>query len=101
MLRTKFSQFRAISIIEGISYLILVFIAMPLKYFFAEPMAVKIFGMIHGILFILFCIALYSAIRRYSWSFFFSLKLFIYSLIPFLFILIEKEIMSKKEYPDS
>ena len=36
MLRTKFSQFRAISIIEGISYLILVFLAMPLKYLFEE-----------------------------------------------------------------
>ena len=55
MLRTKFSQFRAISIIEGISYLILVFLAMPLKYLFEEPMAVKIFGMMHGIFFIFFC----------------------------------------------
>ena len=54
MLRTKFSQFRAISIIEGISYLILVFLAMPLKYLFEEPMAVKIFGMMHGIFFIFF-----------------------------------------------
>ncbi|WP_198306269.1 DUF3817 domain-containing protein [Arcobacter vandammei] len=97
MLRTKFAQFRTISIVEGISYLVLVLIAMPLKYLFAEPMAVKIFGMIHGILFILFCIALYGAMKRYKWGFVFSLKLFIYSLIPFLFILIEKEIMKKRE----
>lgn len=97
MLRTKFSQFRTISIIEGLSYLILVFFAMPLKYFFAEPQAVKIFGMMHGIFFILFCIALYGAMKRYKWGFSFSLKLFIYSLIPFLFILIEKNIMKKRE----
>ncbi|RBQ28312.1 DUF3817 domain-containing protein [Aliarcobacter vitoriensis] len=97
MLRTKFSQFRAISIIEGISYLILVFIAMPLKYFFAEPLAVKIFGMMHGIFFILFCIALLNAMRQYKWEFLFSLRLFIYSLIPFFFILIEKEILKKRE----
>ncbi|MBL3519009.1 MULTISPECIES: DUF3817 domain-containing protein [Arcobacteraceae] len=96
MLRTKFSQFRTISIIEGISYLVLVFIAMPLKYFFAEPLAVKIFGMMHGIFFILFCIALYNAMRQYKWEFLFSLKLFIYSLIPFFFILIEKEIVKKR-----
>jgi len=49
MLKTKFSQFRTISIIEGISYLILVFIAMPLKYFFMQALAVKVFGMMHGI----------------------------------------------------
>ena len=97
MFRTKFAQFRLISIIEGISYLILVFFAMPLKYFFAEPMAVKIFGMMHGILFILFCIALYNAMKKYDWKFGFSLKLFILSLIPFCFILIEKEIMKKRE----
>ncbi|MFV7790152.1 DUF3817 domain-containing protein [Aliarcobacter lanthieri] len=96
MLRTKFSQFRTISIIEGISYLVLVFIAMPLKYFFDEPLAVKIFGMMHGIFFILFCIALYNAMRQYKWEFLFSLKLFIYSLIPFFFILIEKEIVKKR-----
>ena len=97
MLRTKFSQFRAISIIEGLSYLILVFLAMPLKYLFEEPMAVKIFGMMHGIFFIFFCIALYNAMKHYKWGFLFSLKLFIYSLIPFLFILIEKEIMKTKK----
>lgn len=97
MLRTKFSQFRTISIVEGVSYLVLVLFAMPLKYLFDEPMAVKIFGMMHGILFILFCIALFNAMKRYKWGFIFSLKLFIYSLIPFLFILIEKEIMRKRE----
>jgi integral membrane protein len=97
MLRTKFAQFRFISFVEGISYLILVLFAMPLKYFFEQPQAVKIFGMIHGILFILFCIALFNAMKQYKWSFPFSLKLFIYSLFPFLFILIDKDIMKVKQ----
>jgi len=97
MLKTNFSQFRTISIIEGISYLVLVFIAMPLKYFFTQALAVKIFRMMHGIFFILFCIALYNVIKKYKWEFIFSLKLFIYSLVPFLFILIEKELIKKRE----
>lgn len=97
MFRTKLAQFRAISIIEGISYFILVFFAMPLKYFFAEPMAVKVFGMLHGIFFILFCLALYRVMIEKRWKLFFSIKLFIYSLIPFLFILIEKDIKNLKE----
>lgn len=96
MLKNKFSQFRAISIIEGISYLILIFIAMPLKYIFQEPLAVKIVGMLHGIFFILFCLALYNALKEYKWSLKFSIKLFIYSLFPFLFILIEKELIKLK-----
>lgn len=56
MLENTFSRFRVISIIEGISYLILVLIAMPLKYIFDYPLAVKIVGMTHGILFYSFCI---------------------------------------------
>jgi len=92
MLKDTFSRFRLISFIEGISFLILVFIAMPLKYFAGIPLAVKIVGMSHGILFILFVLALVMAENRYKWKFL-SFQLFVYSLIPFGFILIEKIIM--------
>lgn len=50
----KFSWLRRIGIAEGISFLVLLCIAMPLKYIFHQPMAVKIFGWIHGILFVAF-----------------------------------------------
>lgn len=92
MLNDTFSRFRLISFIEGISYLVLLFIAMPLKYLAGIPLAVKIVGMTHGVLFILFVIALYMVMRRYQWKFL-AFQLFVYSLIPFGFILIEKTIM--------
>ena len=92
MKNDTFSRFRIISIIEGLSYLILVFIAMPLKYMFNYPMAVKIVGMSHGVLFILFFVALVMAMNRYKWRFL-GFQLFVYSLLPFGFILIEKIIM--------
>ncbi len=92
MLSDTFSRFRLISLIEGMSFLILVFIAMPLKYMAGIPLAVKIVGMAHGVLFILFVIALIMASKRYKWKFL-SFQLFVYSLIPFGFILIEKIIM--------
>ncbi|QKF66838.1 DUF3817 domain-containing membrane protein [Arcobacter venerupis] len=92
MLNDTFSRFRLISFIEGISYLVLLFIAMPLKYLAGIPLAVKIVGMAHGVLFILFIIALYMAMKRYQWKFL-GFQLFVYSLIPFGFILIEKAIM--------
>src|SRR5215204_1901851 len=50
----KLSWLRKIGIAEGISFLVLLGIAMPLKYFLQQPLAVKIFGWIHGILFIVF-----------------------------------------------
>ena len=92
MKNDTFSRFRLISFVEGISYLLLVFIAMPLKYMFNYPMAVKIVGMSHGVLFILFFVALLMAMNKYKWKFL-GFQLFVYSLIPFGFILIEKIIM--------
>lgn len=83
-------RFRVISLIEGLSYLILVFYAMPQKYLYSHPEAVKFFGMAHGVLFILFCLALYTIYKRYPLSQ--IIKLFIYSLIPFGFLLIERDV---------
>ena len=50
----KLSWLRKAGIAEGISFLVLLCIAMPLKYIFHQPIAVKIFGWIHGILFVSF-----------------------------------------------
>ena len=47
-------RFRIIAIAEGISFLILLGVAMPLKYVFHLPQAVKIFGWMHGALFVTF-----------------------------------------------
>ena len=76
-------KFGHINTIEGYSYLALVFIAMPMKYFMDIPMAVKVVGMIHGILFILFCILLAKAWYEAKWPFKESAIFFIASLIPF------------------
>lgn len=89
----NFDRFKTISFIEGLSFLILLFIAMPLKYFVGLPIAVKIVGMAHGVLFILFCIFLYKAMKEYNWKIGTGILLFIYSVIPFGFIPIEKTIM--------
>jgi integral membrane protein len=68
---------------EGISYLILVFIAMPLKYGLDLPQAVSVFGMIHGLLFILVCGLLAWAWWKKEMSFTLCVQVFIASLIPF------------------
>ena len=77
------TKFRHINSIEGYSYLALVFIAMPMKYFMDMPMAVKVVGMIHGILFIMFCALLVKAWQEADWSHKENLLFFFASLIPF------------------
>jgi integral membrane protein len=97
MFKDAFSRFRIISLLEGISFLILVFIAMPIKYIGENPYPVKIAGMGHGVLFILFCIFLLEALKKCNWDIKVALKYFILSLIPFGFILIEKDLKKQKE----
>lgn len=47
-----------VSLLEGISYLLLLLVAMPLKYVFDQPEAVRVVGSAHGALFVFFLIAL-------------------------------------------
>jgi integral membrane protein len=47
---SELKKFKFINKIEGISFIILLFIAMPAKYYFGYPMATKIVGMLHGLL---------------------------------------------------
>jgi len=92
MFSKALNRFRLISATEGLSFLLLVFIAMPIKYIGGNPHLVKIFGMFHGILFIIFMFCLFDAKKEESWHTSFIFKLFILSLIPFGAILIEKRV---------
>lgn len=81
---------RVISAIEGISYLLLLFVAMPLKYGLGEPLAVRILGMAHGWLFVAFVVALVWAMRARGWSLVRGAMLFVLSLVPFGFLGIDR-----------
>jgi len=85
-------RFRIISAIEGISYLLLVFIAMPIKYIGGDPYPVKIFGMTHGVLFILFMISLFEAKSKAKLDTGYIFQIFVLSLIPFGAFFIEKSV---------
>ena len=88
--------YRKIAIIEGISYLILLFIAMPIKYIFdiAEP--VKYFGWIHGVLFLIYMVILIMAAFKYRWSIIRVVIYVIGSVLPFVPFILDKKL--KKEY---
>ncbi len=83
MTKKNVKNFGLINTIEGWSYLILVFIAMPLKYLAGFAMATKVVGMIHGILFIAFIVMLILATLEAKWKSKETIIFFIASLIPF------------------
>ena len=72
-----------INTIEGYSYLLLLFVAMPLKYMYGMPMAVKFMGMAHGILFVTFIILLIESWSENKWPFYENIIFFVATLIPF------------------
>jgi integral membrane protein len=90
------NTFRRIAIIEGISYVVLLGIAMPLKYFFDIPFAVKIVGWAHGVLFIAYMVYLLICWIKHQWSFKRVVFYFIASLLPFLPFWVEGNL--RKEY---
>jgi integral membrane protein len=52
---------------EGISFLVLLLIAMPLKYLAGQPMAVRVVGSLHGALFVIYAVMVLVAARNHRW----------------------------------
>jgi len=80
---TVLRQLRLVALLEGSSFLALLFIAMPLKYLAGLPLAVRIVGSVHGLLFLLFMAALYRAGLERAWPLRRSLLAFVSSIVPF------------------
>lgn len=79
---------RCVGFLEAISFLLLLFIAMPVKYLMDNPILVKYVGMGHGLLFIAFLAVLFIVCEKQKWS----IKMFVLGLIasilpfgPFVF----------------
>jgi integral membrane protein len=74
---------RVISLVEGVSFLLLLGIAMPLKYLAGFPEAVSVVGMVHGVLFILYALAAIHLWFALRWSFGWLVAAMIASVVPF------------------
>lgn len=79
--------------LEGLSLLLLVFVGVPVKYFFQDPLPVKILGPIHGGLFLLYIVMMIPVALDKKWNVFTIVKLLIASIIPFGFIYIDRTIL--------
>ena len=81
---------RVVSLLEGISLLVLVFVAMPLKHVWHLPLAVRICGMLHGVLFLALLSTLFRTQSERAWPWSRSLRLLVLALLPFGFIPIDR-----------
>lgn len=95
-LNTKLGRLRIIAFLEGISLLILVGIAVPMKYAGNDPSLVKTMGPIHGLLFLLFIINTISVGIEYKWRFKETTwKVLLACIIPFGTFYIDRKILRK------
>ena len=93
---TKIGRLRLIALAEGISLLVLVFIAVPLKYIQHNPLPVKVIGPVHGLLFLLFVINTLSVGVEYHWKFkAVTWKVLLACIIPFGTFYIDRKILSQ------
>ena len=74
--KTTVGRMRAVGMAEGVSFLLLMGVAMPLKYFAGMPEAVKWTGWLHGVLFILYGLSILAALVAGRISFWKSLLAF-------------------------
>ena len=95
MLKSKVGRLRVLSLIEGLSLVLLVFFAVPMKYMFDSPMFVRYIGMAHGVLFLsLGALTLMVGIEL-GWKFKRMAMIMVASVIPFGCFYVDKKLFTE------
>ena len=95
-IKTSIGRLREIGFWESVSFLVLLLIAMPLKYIAGNPEPVSIVGMAHGVLFLLYIWAAIQAALEHDWTWKRTLLVLVASLLPAGPFVIDARIL--KEY---
>jgi integral membrane protein len=85
--------------LEGVSFLVLLGIAMPLKYLAGIPLAVRISGAVHGVLFLAFLHALARVASRDGWSRRRTATWLVASVVPLALFFVERDLTARRRAP--
>ena len=83
--------FRVVSFLEGTSYLLLLFVAVPIKYWMNDPQYVKLLGMPHGLLFVGYIVLAFLLKSELNWSIKKLGVVLIASILPFGTFYVDKK----------
>lgn len=92
----QIQRFRMTALAEGNSFLLLLFVAMPMKYLMGMPRVVTVVGAIHGILFLAYVAQLAKLRTTHQWDNRFSFYAFLASLLPFGPFILDKCLREKE-----
>ncbi|WP_305982539.1 DUF3817 domain-containing protein [Roseivirga thermotolerans] len=85
---------KLLAILEGVSYLLLLGICMPLKYWFNIPEPTYPVGLAHGVLFVLYCSFVMFVARKEAWTMWKTFLALIASLLPFGTFVADKKLFT-------
>ena len=88
--------FRVISMLEGLSFVFLLFLAVPLKYLGGQDFLVKMLGMPHGVLFLVYLLLAVVVAMDEEWSLKTSCLVFFASVVPFATFYVDHKLLRKK-----
>ncbi|MCU0444762.1 MAG: DUF3817 domain-containing protein [Microscillaceae bacterium] len=83
LFKTQLGRLRVLAFVEGVSFLIILFITMPLKYIFQMPEPNQVFGLAHGILFVLYVLAVVQIKIEQNWKLSTTFWALLASVVPF------------------
>jgi integral membrane protein len=85
---------KIIALLEGVSLLLLLFLAMPLKYIWDLPQMVEVVGMAHGVLFIMYVVIAFVIFNQLKWSLKTLAIVMFASVVPFGTFYIDKKYLT-------
>lgn len=97
LLKSNLGRLRIVAFLEGLSFILLVCIGMPLKYYGGYTHATQELGMAHGFLFILYLILAVPVLIQYKWSIITSMLVLLASLFPLGTFIAEYKLFSRQE----
>ncbi|MBS4042863.1 MAG: DUF3817 domain-containing protein [Chitinophagaceae bacterium] len=96
LLATQIGKLRLLGFGEAISWLLLLGFAMPLKYIWNEPTAVRYVGWVHGILFLLYISQAYKVSQSHNWSLKKLATAFAAAFLPFGTFIFDNQLKKEK-----
>jgi integral membrane protein len=97
MIGSTLGRLRLVGLLEGVSFLVLLGIAMPLKYMAGMPLAVRVVGLAHGVLFVAFVLLVFEAMGSLRWSFKQVALALLASLVPFGTLLLDRKLRQEQQ----
>ncbi len=91
-MNTELGRYRVMANVVGVGLLVLVLVAMPLKYFADAPALVKVVGPIHGFLYMVYLLTALMLATKAKWSVGWTLVVFLAGTIPFVSFIVEHKV---------